>query len=117
MVERRWTIGIRRLIDQLRKRLGHDPATRLRALEQEQATVLSRDDLTVEFGAGTNSSQTMSATGIRDGFVARYSANGQLDWADWMGGDFKWSTHFPGVYLARWFYQCPSGHKCSCPFS
>ena len=35
-------------LDQLRKRLGHDPAARLHALEAEPATVLERDDLTVE---------------------------------------------------------------------
>jgi tetratricopeptide (TPR) repeat protein len=35
-------------LDQLRKRLAHDPAARLRALERERATVLQRDDLTVE---------------------------------------------------------------------
>ena len=35
-------------LDQLRKRLGHEPAARLRALERERAIVLSRDDLTIE---------------------------------------------------------------------
>jgi tetratricopeptide (TPR) repeat protein len=35
-------------LDQLRKRLGHDPAARLRSLERERSTVLGRDDLTVE---------------------------------------------------------------------
>ena len=35
-------------LDQLRKRLAHDPDARLRALEAERATVLERDDLTVE---------------------------------------------------------------------
>lgn len=35
-------------LDQLRKRLGHPPAERLRALEKERTTVLERDDLTVE---------------------------------------------------------------------
>jgi tetratricopeptide (TPR) repeat protein len=34
--------------DQLRKRLGHDPAARLRTLERERKTVLRRDDLTIE---------------------------------------------------------------------
>ena len=34
--------------DQLRKRLGDDPATRLSALDQESGLVASRDDLTVE---------------------------------------------------------------------
>jgi tetratricopeptide (TPR) repeat protein len=36
-------------LDQLRKRLGHDPAARLRALEREPRLVRQRDDLTVEF--------------------------------------------------------------------
>ena len=35
-------------LDQLRKRLAHDPGARLRSLEAERATVLERDDLTVE---------------------------------------------------------------------
>jgi tetratricopeptide (TPR) repeat protein len=36
-------------LDQLRKRMGHDPAARLRALEAEPGLVGSRDDLTVEY--------------------------------------------------------------------
>ncbi len=36
-------------LDQLRKRLGHDPAARLRELERRREVVLGRDDLTVEF--------------------------------------------------------------------
>ncbi len=36
-------------LDQLRKRLGHEPAARLRALTAEQTTVFERDDLTVEY--------------------------------------------------------------------
>ncbi len=35
-------------LDQLRKRLAHDPPARLRSLEAERATALRRDDLTVE---------------------------------------------------------------------
>ena len=35
-------------LDQLRKRMGHDPAARLRTLEAVRSTVLERDDLTVE---------------------------------------------------------------------
>jgi tetratricopeptide (TPR) repeat protein len=35
-------------LDQLRKRLGEDPATRLSALDEESGLVASRDDLTVE---------------------------------------------------------------------
>jgi tetratricopeptide (TPR) repeat protein len=36
-------------LDQLRKRLGHDPAARLRALRARRALVEARDDLSIEF--------------------------------------------------------------------
>jgi tetratricopeptide (TPR) repeat protein len=36
-------------LDQLRKRLGHDPAARLRALEARLERVAERDDLTIEY--------------------------------------------------------------------
>jgi len=36
-------------LDQLRKRVGHPPAVRLRSLERQRRVVLARDDLSVEY--------------------------------------------------------------------